>query len=418
MTARIAAFIPLFTVATVAFADAPALEQILNGVTNVVGVIEKYSLPLDATSAERSAVEAIVKIADPSARILSKADIDHMMDERQGTDFCLGVRLTMTNGRPRVIEVLPESPAVDAGLQVGDMIDRIGDRDMDHMDLPRACRLLRGHTNNTLQIRYTRGLVPTNATTATLRAIRVPAVETAEEFPNNLAYIRLNGLFKDSGHDIASVFRGWAAMERSGAVLDLRGAVGDDLAAAAEVASLLAESGTLLYSFRDSAGQDIDSVRANVGAPANMPVMVLIDEHTSGAPEVLAAVLADSVRGAMVIGHETYGDPMIREQIELPSGEILYLATRRLVTAAGTVYAGRGGIVPDIKIDPKDGEDVADYEPGAGPDRRATLDEEIADKAVRERLRGDETLKRAVDILIGLKALNIRGFPLSSDTTD
>ncbi|MFH0907267.1 MAG: S41 family peptidase [bacterium] len=417
-TLRSAAVLLPLMFATLAFADAPTLETILNGVTNVVGVIDKYSLPLDAAAAERSAVEAIVKIADPSARILSKSDIEHMMDERQGTDFCLGVRLTMTNGRPRILEVLPESPAVDAGLQAGDLIDRIGDRDVSRTDLPRACRLLRGRTNDALRIRYTRGLVPTNETTATLRALRVPAIETAEEFPNNIAYIRLNGLFKDSGHDIASVFRGWAAMGRFGAVLDLRGAVGDDLAAVTEVASLLAESGTPLYSFRDPASQDIDVVRANVGAPANMPVMVLVDERTSGAPEVLAAVLADSVRGAMLIGHETYGDPMIRVQVELPSGEILYLATRRLVTASGTVYGGRGGIVPDVKIEPKDGKDAADYEPDAGPDRRATLDEEIADKAVRERFRGDDTLKRAVDILIGLKALNIRGFPLSSDTTD
>ena len=139
--------------AHLSFADAPALEQILNGVTNVVGVIEKYSLPLDASSAERSAVEAIVKIADPSARILSKADIDHMMDERQGSDFCLGVRLTMTNGRPRIIDVLPESPAGDAGLQVGDVVDRVGDKNMDHMDLPQACGLLLGHTNKTIQRR-------------------------------------------------------------------------------------------------------------------------------------------------------------------------------------------------------------------------------------------------------------------------
>ena len=189
MSARIAAFIPLVGIATMTFADAPALDQIINGVTNVVGVIEKYSLPLDASSAERSVVEAIVKIADPSARILSKSDIQHMMDERQGTDFCLGVRLTMTNGRPRVLEVLPESPAVDAGLQAGDLIDRIGERDVSRTDLPRACRLLRGHTNSTLQIRYTRGLVPTNEATVTLRAIRMPAIETAEEFPNNIAYI-------------------------------------------------------------------------------------------------------------------------------------------------------------------------------------------------------------------------------------
>ncbi|HEY8241490.1 MAG TPA: S41 family peptidase, partial [Kiritimatiellia bacterium] len=380
--------------------------------------IDRYGLPLDATNAQRSATEAIIKIADPSARILSKSDMDHMMDERGGHDFCVGVRLTMTNGRPRIIEVLPNSPALEAGLKEGDLIDSINGKDVPVTDLTTACRMLRGSTNDTLLIRYTRQLNPSNEATATLRAMSVPAVETAEELPNKLAYIKLNGLYKDSGHDVISIIRGWAEMGRFGAVLDLRGANGNDLDTVTQIASLAAVSGDVLFTFKTSDGKDITENKANVGSPITMPVMVLVDEATAGAPEVLTAVLADSVRGAMVVGRETFGDPMIREALDLPTGDVLYLATRRLVTANGSVYNGRGGIKPDVIVSTKDEADVKEYEPDQAPDRRATLDEEIADKALRERLRGDAVLKRAVDILLGLKALNIRGFPITQDTTD
>jgi C-terminal processing protease CtpA/Prc len=208
---------------------------------------------------------------------------------------------------------------------------------------------------------------------------------------------------------VVSLVRGWAETGRFGVVLDLRGAKGTDLDSVVEIASLLAESEARLFAFKTVAGEETDVKRAHVGSPVNMPVMVLIDAGTAGAPEVLAAVLTDSVRGAMVVGTESFGDPMIREPVELPTGEILYLATRRLVTSGDAAYGERGGVKPDIEIDPGR-RALSDYEPElASSERRALLDKELTDRALRDRLRGDEALQRAVDVLLGLKALNIRG---------
>jgi carboxyl-terminal processing protease len=322
----------------------------------------------------------------------------------------------MTNGMPRVAAVEAGSPAAEAGLQPGDIITSVDDTKLERTTIAACNKLLRSNTGLTVRIHFTRGTETTNAASITLKLMKLPAIETAEELSSDLAYIKLNGIFPGSGRDIVSALRGWAETGRFGVVIDLRGAVGSDLASVAEIASLVATSEAQLYSFQDAAGQDLEVVRATVGSPAAMPIMLLTDGQTAGSPEVLAAVMAESVRGAMVIGSVTYGDPMVREPVDLPTGEILYIATRRLATAAGNVHAG--AITPDIAVEESKGSG-SDYEPElTSSERRVVLEKEYADRALRDRLRGDEVLKRAVDVLLGLKALNIRGITVTPNQAD
>ena len=111
----------------------------------------------------------------------------------------------------------------------------------------------------------------------------------------------------------------------------------------------------------------------------------------------------------MLIGLSTSGDPLVREVVDLPNGEHLYLASKRLVVADGTIYDGWEGVKPDLTVEPTAAPAI-DYEPEPPEDgKKESSDEEKEDKMLRERVRGDETLRRAVDILLGLKALNIRG---------
>ena len=141
-------------------------------------------------------------------------------------------------------------------------------------------------------------------------------------------------------------------------------------------------------------------------APLRMPLMVLVDEETTGAAELLAAVLAGSVQGAMIIGRETAGDPLIREPVSLPTGGYALLAKRQIRTGDGTVYDGAGGVAPDVTITDAALDETV-YEPEAPVLRKGkTLsDEEKEDKALRERTRNDTYLRRATDVLLGLKAL-------------
>lgn len=232
----------------------------------------------------------------------------------------------------------------------------------------------------------------------------------------DICYMRLNGLFEhDGAAGVADQVRAWAAEGDFGLILDLRRASGRHVPAAAAIAGLFAEAGSMLLAFRDRDDQDIAVYRAGTGPALAMPVMVLTDRDTRGAAEVLAAVFSGSVRGAMLFGQRSKGDPLVRTEVPLSSGERLRIATRRLVLADGTAYDGSRGVQPDITAGtaPRPGEDYEPSPPGEEPS-----EQEEEDRRLRERVKGDPVLRRAADVLLGLKALNIGTFGHPTDTAD
>lgn len=388
-----------------AFARAAAAEGVEQTVAETLKLLSDRGIQVDAAAAQKSIAVALARTADPGAEIVSEAEAKHRREELSGLDFTAGLRLSISNGLPLVIDVHADGPASKAGLAAGDVLLEIGGTNAFELTtLPDAIRATRRHGADRLEFRYRRGAHPSNSVPVTLALLKLPAIECAETLPNGIFYIKVNGLYPEAGAAIATALRGWTARSRSGVILDLRGSGGDHLESVQTVAGLFAKNGDVLFTVRDRRDQQLELVKAAGDKPLGVPVMVLVDRDTRGASELLAAVLSDSVKGAMVVGRTSHGDPLVREYLKLQSGDLLYVATKLVVTADGTRYDGRSGVKPDVQagglMQPEfDAEPVAD--------RRALLDQELQDFALRNRVRGDAALRRAVDILLGLKALNI-----------
>lgn len=397
----------LFAIMLVALvARCAAADAISDAVSEALGIFQQKNLKVDDTAARRAVVLAIARTADPGAEILSEADAAHQRDERAGRDFTAGFRLSITNGLPVVIDVATNSPAQKAGLNRGDILTATSETNLlDVVTLPEILRLTRGHAADTLALQYRNARSPSNTASVTLELATLPAIECAETLPNGIYYIKLNGLYAGAGAAVADALRNWTAKSKSGVILDLRRAGGDDLESVRTIASLFARPGDLLFSLRDRSDQDISVFKATDGKPLGVPVMAVVDHETSGASEVLAAVLNDSVKGAMLVGRTSHADPLVREYVKLQSGDLLYIATKQIVTADGSRQNGRTGVKPDVQV--ASAGSLAEYDAEPVADRRQLLEQELQDYALRGRIRGDAALRRAVDILLGLKALNI-----------
>ncbi len=395
----------------------PTPPEWAHSATGALAVLARVQPDPDPAALDRAVAEAILRVGDPGARVLSEAERLHFEEERDGRDFVVGVRLTMSNGWPAVLGVASNSPAARAGLQPGDLITAVNGQDLANVGISRAAMLLRGHAAARLQIEYQRAGRGSNEVAATLEMGPVPAVETAERLGGDLAYLRLNGIFPGTAAEVAAYLTNWQTGGRFGVVLDLRGADGraDDEALA--LAARFEQAGRTLCTWKDVQGRELTTHRVRDGEPFEMPLLALVDAETTGAAELLAAVLAGGVRGALVVGSSTSGDPLVRELVSLGADQTALVATRRLVTADGRIYDGRSGLVPDVKVEPVRRTE-AEYEPSTLLDRRLTVDEELEDRALRSRLQGDLALRRAVDVLLGLKALNIRAFRASAADRD
>lgn len=344
--------------------------------------------------------ECIARVADPGAEVFSAEAYEHLQQDRMGHEFHPGIQPTISNGIPFIAGVS------DAGadIQVGDRVVSIQGIPTTNVTMDAAIALLRSHSASTVSLALVRSEKQAVTTAVALVLSAMPIVELRETWPHQIGYARVNALTSGSGEELLAVMRAWAAEGFSGGILDLRGANGDDVASAALLASAFASEGSLLFSYRDRDDNSLTNYRASLVAPLNLPLMVLVDEKTTGAAEVFAVAAADGLRGTLLIGRPTAGDPCIRDGVPLPSGQVLYIATRKLVSGNGVEFNGGAGVTPNVQPVSF----AADYEPAQGPDRRERLAVEDADRALRDRVRGDVMLQRAVDVLLGLKALNIR----------
>ncbi len=387
---------------------APPSHPVVEDLDRLLRALASNGIPVRADTPRGPLYECLARTADPAARVLATPDYERLAQERAGRDFGVVFTVTLSNAVPCVAS---PAGAASAGLQAGDRILAIDGTPTTNVTLSDAIALLRGHTETGVTLRVERDDGST-ATAVVARALAaLPAIELAEAWPRRLGYARVNGFYAGSATAATALVRGWADAGYAGGVLDLRGAGGESIGDTAAFAGLFASPGSVLFSFRDAEENDLGSHKAAGERPLDLPLMVLVDETTHGAAEVFAAAAFDSLGGLLLVGRPTRGDPAIRSGLPLPGELVLYIATRRLVTGNGSVLDGRAGVEPHLAVERAA---RADYEPPPGPDRRTRLEEEDGDRALRDRVRGDAVLQRAVDVLLGLKALNIKPGAVSS----
>lgn len=393
--------------------DAPAAKAEVAGDDNVGPVIleamtlmRKEGLKFEAKQAQRAAIEAVLKTADLRGRVLLEKELAALKQEQKGIFFDSGVKVAYGTNGWRVTTIASNSPAANTMLKLGDTLLAIDGVAIQSQKLMSVFAPLRSASEAGARLKIKCATDGKEVELDIKRAaLPTPALDSAEVWPFQLAYMRLNGVHEGCATEVSSQLVKWAGEQAFGLILDLRGANGASLADAAAIAGLWAENNQPLFKVTDRKGKELEGFKAKHDvAPLDLTVIALVDGETRGAAEALAAALAGTLREGMLVGQPTAGDPRVREFLALPSGLQLYVATRKFVTGDGRNYDGQIGVVPDIRVGA--GEEVLDFEAErAKPD---TLPEEKQDRFLRARVRGDATLQRALDILRGIKALKQR----------
>ena len=369
-------------------------------------VMRKQGLKFDAKLAQRAAIEAVLKTTDPRGRVLLEPELAALKQAQRGIFFDSGFTQSYSSNGWHVAEIASNSPAANSLLRPGDTLLAVDGVALSSQKLMSVFAPLRSSSEKTARLKIKCLADGKEAELDIKRAAQpTPSVDSAEAWPFQLAYLKLNGVHEGCAAEVASHLVKWSGAQTFGLILDLRGANGTSLADAALIAGLWAENGQPLFKMTDRKSKELEAFKAKHDvAPLDLTVIALVDGETRGAAEALAAALAGTLREGMLVGQPTAGDPRVREFLPLPSGLQLYVATRKLVTGDGRSYDGREGVVPDIRVGA--GEEVLDFE--AERTKPDTLPEEKQDRFLRSRVRGDATLQRALDILRGIKALKQR----------
>jgi len=399
-----------------------AVSDMMSGVSEIGAILEERHVVFAAETLKSNVLDAVIEAIDPEGgAILTKDQAAQRQDEEQGLFFGIGCKFRIKEKWPQIMEVTSNSPAMTAGLCATNLIVKIGDRSTEGMLIDEVARLLRGGKGEALEltVRADEKAAETRVVKLTRSAIQTPVTGTTETWPQGIGYLKVNGLYTNSGAVIVEQLNAWRGTNCFGAILDIRGADGMDLESVVEIGSLFARAGDTLFILRDGRNTAVAAYQAKAGQPLDKPVMLLIDHDTAGAAEILAGLLS-TCKGAMLIGTPTRGDDRVRDIIPLSNGRVLYIATRRIELSKGPAYYQKG-VIPHVRVAPTNTPAVspgrsASAEPGQenefideDPDIFSGISEqERHDRALIKRIDGDVILRRAVDILLGLKALDFK----------
>jgi C-terminal processing protease CtpA/Prc len=371
-------------------------------------LLEENHLAPANGEAKAALLEALIRASEPSVMFIDEAEMAGRAQRLSEREWDTGLTLVaVEDSLPKVAAVRTNSPAAGAGILPGEWIEKVASHEI---LTGSSLKFVRAALSAGDEAKLEIGVRAADEKSRVVSVERVRRADVSltdvEDLPAGMGYMRAAGIYSGAGAEIAAALEKWTAAGAFGAILDLRGADGMAEGEIPVVAARFAPEGEVLYTLSDRQGNELAAVKADAEPAAPLPLMVLVDEETTGAAELLAAVLGGGVKGAMLIGRETAGDPMLREPRKLSTGRYALLATRQLKTADGATYSGTGGVVPDVVITASALDETV-YEPDAPVLRKGKTmsDEEKEDRALRDRTRNDTYLRRAADVLLGLKAL-------------
>lgn len=336
---------------SVASADDGSPYGVMEQLSRVLVLIEnEYVDTVDRERLLNGAIKGMVAELDPHSSYLPPRDFGVLRDDTRGEFAGIGVEVDFRNDRVTVISPIDGSPAARAGIRAGDSILSIDGASVQGKNASDLVKLMRGAPGTSVRISVRRqGEDAVLQFTLAREVIEVASVLGAD-LEGQIAYLRIKQFQSKTPSELLdAIGRLRAAMgDIDGVVLDLRNNPGGLVAAASSVADEFLRSGTV-YSTRHR-GQIMDEVQAGgSGVLQEQPMIVLVNEFSASASELVAGALQDQ-RRATIVGARTFGKGSVQSIIDLPGGGGLRLTTMRYYTPAGRAIQV-DGITPDVLID-------------------------------------------------------------------
>lgn len=334
--------------------------------SEVISLLKKHYVEKDSLNDRElfyGALRGLVAaIGDPYTVFFSPKAHDEFDEELKGSFDGIGAELGIKNNRLTVIAPLANSPAEKAGLRAGDVILSIDGTDTSDLTLDGAVSRIRGKSGTTVKLNVFRdGNGEQTLSISIQRAtIVLPTVRLAYE--GDVAHLSLYSFNSEAEKQFVQSLRELQDRKISGLIIDLRNNPGGFLDEAVNIASAWLDKGQVVVREVYQADRSANEFPAigQLQAP-RVPTVVLVNEGTASASEILAGALQD-YKKATVIGVTTYGKGSVQELKTLPDGSGLKITVSQWLTPLGR-FINKHGIDPDIEVKMTAEDYTADRDP-------------------------------------------------------
>jgi carboxyl-terminal processing protease len=334
-------YVPYFGHRSVGNVDLSELQQAIR----LVQADYVDASKVDSSKLTHSTVQGLITgLGDPFSAYFDPTQYKRLQQSYQGNYSGIGIYLSFTTGYPVITGTVPGSPAATAGVQAGDQIVKVGDKDMKGVTADQATTLIQGADGTKVTLEISRA-GQTLSVTITRAEIHVPTVRSTE-IGNRVLYVRIYQFGTDTSTEFASALSS-GLPGKTGVVLDLRGDPGGFISAADAVISQFVASGET-FELRDRSGSvELHTVSGQHAAPT-IPLVVLVDANSASASEIVAGSLQVHQR-AKLVGTVTFGKGSVQQDFELADGADIHLTVKRWYLPNGQTIDHKG-LTPDVPV--------------------------------------------------------------------
>ncbi len=294
------------------------------------------------------AIKGMVKTLDPHSSFMTPEEYQEFMVQTKGSFPGVGIEITIRDHVLTVVSPIEGTPAFKAGIQAGDQIIMIGDKSSKELSIMDAVKLIRGPKGTKVKLTIRRkGIEKPIEFIITRDVIPITSVRTFL-IPPDIGYIRISAFQSKTYQELSEALnRIEDDKQLKGLILDLRNNGGGLLSQAVEVADEFLDSGVIV-SIKGRDKKEELSVAHKNGKLRDYPMIVLANEGSASASEIVAGALQDNKR-ALVLGTTTFGKGSVQTISPLSDGSCLGLTTALYYTPSGRSIQAKG-IEPDIKV--------------------------------------------------------------------
>lgn len=333
-------------------APRPSTFKTLQLFGDVLDVVEKnYVVKVDDKKLIQAALDGMLSSLDPHSNYLDDKALKELEDVSDGTYGGLGIEVQGEDGAVKVVTPMDDSPASRAGLQSGDFITAIDGNSILGLKLNEAVTKMKGQAGSAVKLTIVReGKDEPFDVSLTREVIKAKSVKA--RLDGDYGIIRLSGFNRNTGEETKAAVRDLLKQnpKLKGFVLDLRNNPGGLLDASVQVADVFLTGGEVV-SQRGRDGKAINRYTAGPGDEAKgLPIVVLVNNGTASAAEIVAGALKDHKR-ASIVGLTTFGKGSVQTVFKLNDGKdgAVKITTARYYTPSGQSIQ-KTGIIPDIEV--------------------------------------------------------------------
>lgn len=325
--------------------------------SKVLNMIQQYYVEdVDTKKLIYGAIKGMLRELDPHTNFMPPEMFKDFESETSGEFGGLGIEISVQNGILTIISPIEDTPAWEAGIKAGDKVIAVDGKSTKGMSLVEASQLMRGKKGSKIILKIVRDKEDNPRDITIVRgSVKIKSVKYTD-IGDKYAYIKITSFIENTARDLERALQKHIAENGKveGLLIDLRKNPGGLLDQAVKVSDMFLKEGVIVSTIgKDKAEKEVASA-TKTGKYTDFPIVVLVDEYSASASEIVSGALQDNKR-ALIVGQRTFGKGSVQSVVKLGDGSGLKLTVARYYTPSGVSIQAEG-IHPDIRIDDVDPE--------------------------------------------------------------